>query len=219
MPALFRVLFGFGLAIALVSVHLRGTILTDDSLASVVMGGFRELGLGLTIALAFQIVFGALQVAGRTIDIQAGYGLATLIDPTFQTQTPLIGSLFAYAAGAMFFAFNGHAELLKLFAASLDTVPLGSWTMPHSIERLVGFVSVTFISAFGVAGGAVLALFLTDLLIALLSRTLPQMNVLILGFQAKAIVLLLVLPMCFGVGGILLVRMMTLMLHAIPKLI
>jgi flagellar biosynthetic protein FliR len=219
MPALFRVLFGLGLAAALVSAHLPGTVLADDGLASIVAGGFRELGLGLTIALAFQIVFGALQVAGRTVDIQAGYGLATLIDPTSQSQMPLIGTLFAYAAGAMFFAFNGHTELLKLFAASLDTIPLGSWTMPHSIERLTAFLSVAFVSAFGIAGGAILVLFLTDLFIAMLSRTLPQMNVLILGLQAKTIVLLLVLPMCFGMGGILLVRMMAMTLHAIPRLI
>jgi flagellar biosynthetic protein FliR len=132
---------------------------------------------------------------------------------------PLVGTLFAYAAAAVFFSLNGHVELLRFFAASLDTIPLGSWEMPHSIARLTAFMSVAFLSAFGVAGGAVLALFLVDMSVALMSRTIPQMNVLILGFQTKTLVLLLVLPTAFGIGGVVLVRMMAMVLRALPGLL
>jgi flagellar biosynthetic protein FliR len=163
-------------------------------------------------------VFGALYLAGRTIDIQAGYGLAVLIDPTTSTQVPLIGTLFAYAAAAVFFGFEGHIELLKLLGASLDAIPLGSWAMPHSIERLTAFIAMIFLSAFGVAGASILTLFLIDMAVALMSRTVPQMNVLVFGFQVKTIVLFFVLPTSFGIGGALLVRMMAVMLQALPRL-
>jgi flagellar biosynthetic protein FliR len=219
MPALFRVLFGLGLAVTLVASRPASALLADDSLQTMLPAALRELGLGLIFVLAFQIAFGALYFAGRTIDIQAGYGLATLIDPTSQSQMPLIGTLFAYAAGAMFFAFDGHIELMRLFSASLDTIPLGAWQMPHSVERLAAFMSASFVTALGVAGATVLALFLVDLSIAALSRTVPQMNVLILGFQVKTLVLFFVLPTAFGFGGALLVRLMAMALQAIPRLI
>jgi flagellar biosynthetic protein FliR len=219
VPALFRVLFGLGISIALVGAHPQGTLLANDDLATMFLAGARELALGMVIVLAFQIAFGALYVAGRVIDIQAGFGLALLIDPTSQSQTPLTGMLFAYAAAAMFFAMDGHIELLRLFGASIDTIPLGAWSMPHSIERVTAFMSVTFVMAFGVAGGSILVLFLIDMSIAFLSRTVPQMNVLILGFQVKTIALLLVLPTSFGIGGVLLIRMMSMVLHAIPRLL
>jgi flagellar biosynthetic protein FliR len=119
----------------------------------------------------------------------------------------------------MFFALNGHIELLKLFGASVDTIPLGTWSMPDSIERITAFLSMAFVTAFGVAGGSILVLFLIDMSIAFLSRTVPQMNVLILGFQVKTIVLLLVLPVSFGAGGVLLIRMMAMALQAIPRLL
>ncbi|MEI9930248.1 MAG: flagellar biosynthetic protein FliR [Rhizomicrobium sp.] len=135
--------------------------------------------------LALQIAFGALYVAGRTLDIQAGYGLAVLIDPGTQSQVPLIGTLFVYAAAVVFFGVDGHIALLRMLAASLDAIPLGGWTMPHSIERLTAFIGMTFLTAFGVAGGSILAMFLIDMAIALLSRTVPQMNVLVLGFQVE----------------------------------
>jgi flagellar biosynthesis protein FliR len=218
MPVLFRVLFGFGLSIALLAAHPQAIMVTSD-LPAMVIAAFWELGLGLMLVLAFQLAFGALYVSGRTIDIQAGFGLALLIDPTSRAQTPLVGTLFAYAAGAVFFAVNGHLELLRLIAASLDAIPLGDWNMPHTVERVAAFLSLTFLTAFGVAGGTVLALWLIDLSIALLSRTVPQMNVLVLGFQVKTIVLLLVLPTSFGLAGTLLVRLMTSTLEAIPRLL
>jgi flagellar biosynthetic protein FliR len=169
--------------------------------------------------LAFQLVFGALYVAGRTIDIQAGFGLALLIDPASNAQAPLVGTLFGYAAGLVFFALQGHVALLRVLAASLDAIPLGSWSMPDSVERVAGFLTMVFLSALGVAGGSILVLFLIDMAIALASRTIPQMNVLVLGFQVKTIVLFLALPVSFGVGGALLVRMMAMTLQALPGLL
>jgi flagellar biosynthesis protein FliR len=219
MPATFRLLFGLGLAIALVASSPETTLLTDTSFTTLVPAGLREFGVGLVFVLAFQIAFAALYVAGRTIDIESGFGLATVIDPTNQGQLPLIGSLFAYIAGGAFFALDGHIELLKLFAASYQTIPIGAWTMPHGIERLSAFMGTMFLGALGVAGGTILALFLVDLCIAMLSRTLPQMNVLVLGFQVKSLVLFLALPLSFGVGGILIARMMTQTLQAIPRLL
>lgn len=219
LPLLFRVLFGLGLSACLVATLPRAAQLPDLALSTVVLAAMRELGLGLVVVLAFQLVFGALYFAGRTIDIQAGYGLALLIDPTSRAQTPLVGTLFAYAAGAVFFAFDGHIELLRLLAASLDAIPLAGWTMPDSIARITAFMSIVFLTAFGVAGGSILALFLVDMAVAMLSRTVPQMNVLILGFQVKTIVLLLVLSTSFGIGGALLLRMMTMTLRAIPGML
>ncbi len=219
LPRLVRPLMGFALAICLVGAFPREAMLADTSLYGIVAAALRELTLGLTIALAFHLVFGALYLAGRTIDIQAGYGLATLIDPTTRAQTPLAGMLFALAAGAVFFAMDGHLELVRFIAASLDVVPLGGWSMPHSIARLTAFMSLIFLAAFGIAGASVLALFLVDMVIALLSRTVPQMNVLVLGFQVKTIVLLLVLPLSFGAGGTLFVRLMATTLQTLPKLL
>ena len=218
VPALFRVLLALGLAAALVGGNRAATAITDLGLYNLVFTAVRELALGSVFVLAFQMAFGALYMAGRTIDIQAGFGLAMLIDPTTRTQTPLVGTVFAYAAGAVFFAMDGHSQLLRLFAVILQAVPLGTWTMPGSLAGLTTFIGVIFMTAFGVAGGTILALFLADLAITLLSRTVPQMNVLVLGFQVKTLLLLIALPATLGFVGALLARMMVMTLEAIPRL-
>lgn len=219
LPRTFRVLMSVGLAACIAASNPPAVALADSGAGAILVIAVRELLLGTIFLVAFQLCFAALQVAGRTVDIQAGFGLSTLIDPTTRGAMPLVGTLFVYAAAAIFFAADGHAELLRLFAASLDAIPLGTHQLPETPASLIGFISLIFVSAFGVAGGAMLALFLCDLAIALLSRTVPQMNVLILGFQVKTIVLLIVLPITFGVGGAMLARMTRITLEALPGLL
>jgi flagellar biosynthetic protein FliR len=218
-PRLFRVLLGIGLSTWLASGNPAAATLASSSAGALVVIAARELAMGTMFVLAFQLAFAALYFVGRTIDIQAGFGLASLIDPTTRGQVPLVGMIFAYVAGSAFFAMDGHLALLGIFAASLDAVPLGQWTMPQTIVPVVAFMSGVFVTALGVAAAPIVALFLIDAVIALLSRTVPQMNVLVLGFQVKTIALLAVLPISFGVGGALLVRMMAMTLRALPELV
>jgi flagellar biosynthetic protein FliR len=219
MPRTFRMLMSLGIAACITAANPAAAALTDTSAGALFVTAVRELLLGTIFLVAFQLSYAALQVAGRTIDIQAGFGLSTLIDPTTRASMPLVGTLFVYATGAIFFAMDGHAELLRTLAASLDAVPLGAHQLAATPASLVAYISLVFLTAFGVAGGAMLALWLCDLAIAMLSRTVPQMNVLILGFQVKTIVLLLVLPLTFGTAGALLARMSRITLESLPGLI
>jgi flagellar biosynthesis protein FliR len=219
MPTLFRVLLGLGLAVAIVASRPSTAMVPDVELHTLLPAAFRELALGMMFVLVLQLLFGALYLAGRTIDVQTGFGLALLIDPTTRNQVPLVGTLFAYGAAAVFFAMDGHFALLRLMAASVDAVPLGSWAGPHSVERLTIFIAAIFSLGLGFAGAVIAAIFIIDLCIALLSRTVPQMNVLVFGFQVKTIVLLLLLPAIFGAGGALLTRMIAVAIEAIPAML
>ncbi len=218
MPALFRVLFVLALAATLISSD-RTRLIQGDGLGFLIIAAICELLLGLLFALILQLGFAALQFAGRLVDIQAGFGLASLIDPTSHSQAPLVGSLFAYATAALFFALDGHLELLRIMNASLNMVPIGAWQLPDSPERLAAYMSSLFILGMGVAGAAILTLLLVDIVIALLARTIPQMNVLILGFQVKTIVVLAVLPLCLGIGATVMLRLIRTALDALSELV
>lgn len=218
VPALLRVLFSLAIAAAMVAAQPETTTISDYRAGGLVACAVRELLLGSLFVLAFQLTFAALYLTGRTIDIQAGFGLAMVIDPTTKAQSPLVGTLFAYAAGAVFVSMDGHAQLLRLLAVTLEAAPLGTWTLPETLNGLTRFMSVIFLTGMGVGGGTVLALFLADMSISLLSRTTPQLNVLLLGFQVKTLLLLVALPVTLGLSGALLARMMAMTLEAIPRL-
>jgi len=218
-PPVFRLLLGLGLA-GLITAWRPPIFAGGEVQAGWLMAAAaRELLVGLTFVTGLQLMFGAIYLAGRTVDVQAGFGLAGLIDPSSSAQIPLVGSFLAYLAGAIFFAMDGHLELLRLLAATVDAVPIGTATPPASLAQLTSLLGAVMAISLGVAGGAILALFLADLAITLLSRTVPQMNVLMLGFQVKTLLLLIVLPLSAGVWGALLTRLARVTLEGLPRLL
>ena len=217
MPRQVLALIGLGLAAILVSAN-PGARLHDVSAAALASAALGELMLGLVPLLALQLMFSALYVTGRTIDIQSGYALALLIDPTSRTQTPLVGTLFAYIAGASFFALDGHMALFRLWSAQLQVLPIGAAVHLGSVAVLGDYMFTISLAALGVGGAAILALFLTDIVVAMLSRTVPQLNALLLGIQVKAILLLAVLPLAFGASAALYTQLVARALEAMKRL-
>lgn len=177
-----------------------------------------ELLLGIGLALALQFAFAALLTVGRSIDIQIGFGLAALVDPSTRNALPLLGTVLVYAAAALFFLGEGPVELLALWSASFEQVPLGSAILPDP-EPLLAAISAVFLVAMGIGGAVVLALFLIDLAIAFMSRTLPQMNVLVLGFQVKTLAALMLLPAAIGLSGGLFLKLLRIALDAGPRML
>lgn len=218
IPRLVRALLGIALATAIISANPAAMLPSADA-GTIATAALREMLLGFTFVLALQLPFAAFNFIGRTIDIQAGYGIALLIDPATRTQVPLVGTLLSLLGGAAFFAMDGHLSLLRLLSASVQSIPLGQWAMPDTIASLSQFMSLLFLASFGVAGAVILALFLADLVVAVLSRTVPQMNVLVLGFQIKSILLLTMLPVAIGLGSATMLRMITMTFEHLRRLI
>ena len=207
VPAIVRVLLAIAVSAWLVIGNPGATSAAPFWKAGLPVVAATELFLGLTLALAPQLAFAMLLWAGRAIDVQAGFGIATLVDPATRSQMPLVGTLFVYLAGAIFFATDGPRDFLAVWAASLERVPLGA-VASASPQPMLDYLSGVALLAVGLAGLVLLVLFLLDLAIALLSRTLPQMNVLVLGFQVKAIATLATLPLALGLSGALLLRIL-----------
>lgn len=218
IPAVVRLMLAISLAAWIVASHPAATssVMWRGRLIPVV---FAELTVGIGLGLALQIAFAAMLTVGRTIDLQAGYAFAMLADPSSRTQSPLIGMLFAYAAAAIFFASSGPADLLAIWAQSLDRVPLGGGVGADALPALTAYIAAAFVLAFGAGGLVLVVLFMIDVAIALMSRTLPQMNVLFLGFQVKAIATLLLLPVAIASGASLFLRLIRFALETTLKLI
>lgn len=219
IPGVVRLLLATSLALWLVAANPQQTWQSDYREAGPVATAAAELLLGIALALALQLAFAALLVAGRAIDLQAGFGLAMVIDPTSRAQTPLTGTLFVYATGAIFFLTDGPAHLLAIWAASVEQMPLGAALPSDSVPRLMAYLSTVFVMAFGAGGLAMLVLFLVDLTIAFMSRTLPQMNVLILGFQVKTLTMLVMLPVAMALSAGVFLRMLRYALETASELI
>jgi len=177
-----------------------------------------ELFLGLMLAYAFQMAFAALAFAGRVLDVQAGYGLAMIIDPGSSNQAPMFGSILTLVGGVVFFTVNGHLELLRLLASLLHVLPLGQPIMIGGPGPLIGYMGLVMGMALGSVAATMVTLFLIDLTIAYLSRALPQMNALMLGLQVKTIATLIVVALTTGLVGAVILRLIRTALDFVPSL-
>jgi len=218
VPAVVRVILSLLLSAWLVAGHPAETAVDFQRVGYLSIAG-SELLIGVALALALQLAFAALLTVGRTVDLQAGYAFALIADPSSRSQMPLIGMIFAYAAAAVFFLTDGPANLLAIWSLSLDHVPLGSAMGADALPLLAGYAGTILVIAFGGGGLLLLVLFLIDASIALMSRTLPQMNVLFLGFQVKAIATLLLLPIALAGSAALFVRMLRFALDTMASLV
>lgn len=189
-----------------------------DSVGDFALAALCELLLGLLLATCLQIVMAAVLTIGAVIDVQAGFGLAVLADPTLRSQTPLIGTILSLGGGAVFFGTTAPTDLFAVWVEIMRSVPIGGWRFTPNVLALSAFMSSAFALAIGLAGVMIVTLFLVDLTIGLVSRTLPQMNVLFLGFQIKTLVLLLVAPLALSSASVVLFRLVRLALEASLRL-
>jgi flagellar biosynthetic protein FliR len=163
------------------------------SLAAAIGG---EIFAGLIIGYTAYLLFSGIQMAGQIIDIQVGFGLVNVIDPAGGQQVSILGQFYYLVALMFFLAVDGHHALIKALGDSFSLLPAGSigWLeQAGKAGPLLGaFFTKLFIIAFQVAAPSVAVLFLTNLTMGLLSRTLPQMNVFIVGLPLNIVVGLMV---------------------------
>ena len=216
VPRTFRMLLsvGLGAAIAGGGAQLAGPL----DAANIVPATVHELMIGLSMALPLHILYAALYMVGRTVDIQAGYGLALLIDPSSQAQTTLVGTILGYLAGAIFFAMGGPEDILRIIAASLEIAPVGTAHDLASVGAVGEQLMLMFTLGIGAVSAVILVLFVIDIVIAVLARAVPQLNALIIGIQVKSAALLLVLPVSLGLAGALVAHMVALTLEMTARL-
>lgn len=162
-----------------------------DGLGEVVLGGLRELMIGASMGLGLAAFLNAADLAGLMIGQQAGIVLGEIVDPTQNNRSSIVGQLYAISLMTVFLLLGGHRATI---AALLDTY----WIIPitgfrpddTTLLMLVEMLSAAFILAVRIAAPVLIALFLVGLTLAFLSRTMPQLNILTVGFGIRSLVAL-----------------------------
>ena len=201
VPATFRVLFVFGLAVLLGAATGTGRAAGVEELGAFAGMALSEAMLGALLAFAILAAFGAFQLAGRLLDLQLGFGVATLIDPATRGHAPLLGTLLWMAAVVLFFAIDGHHAVLRAFALSLQSLPPGTPLGELELAPVAAQFGAMFSFALAIAAPVVLVLLLVDTVVAVMARTMPQMNIFFLSLPLKVLVGLFTLALAIVYFG------------------
>lgn len=186
MPPMVRVLIVVGLACVIAMPFGAGPAAQPYDTGALVQAVLREAAVGGTLGLGILVAFAGFAVAGRLIDVQVGFGFAQVLDPVTRMQMPVLSATFGLFAAVLFFLVDGHHALMRGVAYSLERFPLGhAWSAEGAAEPLARQAAALFTLGFALAAPVVLALLLVEFALGVVSRNLPQMNMLALGIPVK----------------------------------
>ncbi|RKD34450.1 flagellar biosynthetic protein FliR [Thermohalobacter berrensis] len=149
----------------------------------------KELILGFLIGFICYITLMSLYIAGQIVDMQIGFGMVNVFDPLNNSQVPIVGNFYYIIAILTFLTINGHHILIKQLVNSFNIVPLGQIGFSDSIfQQFIFIFSQIFVIGFKISAPILATIFLTNVLLAILARTMPQMNVFIVGMPLKILI-------------------------------
>ncbi|MBP2628631.1 MAG: flagellar biosynthetic protein FliR [Firmicutes bacterium] len=193
-----RVKAGFALIITYILFPLvfsKTAVIPDDFLPYLfIVAG--ELLVGLILGFVSSLMFSAIQMAGQLLDMQIGFGMINVIDPLSGQQAPIIGNFKFILALITFLATNGHHVLLSALFASFKLIPVTGVVVNVAVtEFMVDMIGGMFVFALKISVPVIVSLLLTDMALGILARTMPQMNIFVVGVPGKIIIGIFVLSM------------------------
>lgn len=183
MPGLVRVWVAVLLSVAIYPL-IEARALPQANLVFLVVAFVGEVLLGLVLGWTAQILFSGLHVAGQQLEIKMGLGLGQLVDPQSGAQTTIIASLLEMTAALVFLSMNGHELLIRALVSSYKLFPLAGEKAGIG-DLWLGSTGQIFTIALRVSAPVVIGLLLTDVLMGVISRAVPHMNVFLVALPLQ----------------------------------
>lgn len=202
VPVKVRALLTFALTVLISPLPLAGEV----SQPPVAMIDFlvyvgAEVLIGYLLGMGVWLFFTGLQVAGQLIAQVGGQSAAGVLNPTLGSQTPMSAQLFYLFCLAVYLIIGGHRVLMAGLLETFRTLPVGlgsGWTELPLLETVTAMVSQSFELGFRIGAPVTVSLLVSTLVMGLISRTLPQLNIMVVGFGVNALVTMSVLCLSFS---------------------
>jgi flagellar biosynthetic protein FliR len=158
-----------------------------------------EFGVGALLGVTAAALLGGVQMAGQLMGQNMGLDIANLIDPERDIEVSLVSQFKMMLFLVAFTAIDGHHVFLSALARSYGAVPLAglnvSWPAVGRVVRAIGFL---FVLGVELSAPVVAAGLLVNVVLGFLGRTVPQLNIFIVGFPVQIALGLGVLLMMAG---------------------
>ncbi|HBG46120.1 MAG TPA: flagellar biosynthetic protein FliR [Deltaproteobacteria bacterium] len=159
-----------------------------------------EVLIGITIGLAIRFVLSGIEFAGQVAGFQMGIGMATVYDPLHGSQVTVLGKFLSILTLLIFLSVNGHLMVIMALKKSFDAIP--PYGFNFSGELMDGFLAFSreiFVLAFKFSAPVVAILIFVNVALGIMARTVPQINMFVIGFAITIFVGFLMIAMSLPV--------------------
>ncbi len=206
VPGLIKIVFSVGISVAIcplvktvdvAAVHPAGA----PSLIAlgVAVGG--EILVGFALGWGAQILFSGMRLAGQQIETRMGLSLASLVDPQGGAPSAIFSVLLDLMATLVFLAVNGHHVLVRALASSYSFFPLAGAAKRNLVSALVSSAAGIFAIGLQVSAPVMVGLVFSDIVLGIVNRVIPQMNVFVVALPLQFLLGMLLLLFSLPVVG------------------
>lgn len=202
LPRRVKALIAVALSVLVVPLMLASdatTIPTADTLIELSALAFGEVVIGLALGLGLMVVLSGVQLTGQIVGQMSGMALAEGTDPVFGSNASIFGQLFYLVAAAVFIAAGGHRLLIEGLLDTFVEAPVGNGAALEELAHgFIGLLGLGFELGVRASAPLLLSLFMATLVLGLISRTLPQINTIAVGFGLNSLLTLGVMTASIG---------------------
>lgn len=195
-----RVKIGFSLVFALLMFEalpyerpLYATVVDYTALV------LKETLSGLIMGFFANASYHILAFAGHVLDFEIGFSMVTEFDPITGSQVTITSNLYSYSVMIMLLITKMHLPIISALAESFYLIPVGHvFINPLTYDAMLKFMTDYFIIGFRIAIPMFAAILMVNVVLAILAKVAPQMNMFVVGMQIKVLVGLVVLMFMIG---------------------
>lgn len=188
-PIVMKIAIAGILAIVIAPVVKTSNLSTVNNNLQLLYLAVNEVITGLVLGYITNFCFDVMRLAGQMMDIQIGLAMISMFDPNSNSNSTLIDRLLYWVSLLVFLMIDGHHMLIKLIIQSFTNVGIGKSILTlGSLSVIMNCVINYFVIGLKIAIPIVLIILITDITLGLVSRTVPQLNVMILGLPLKILV-------------------------------
>jgi flagellar biosynthetic protein FliR len=202
IPLQVRALFAFALSLLVVPSQWGVSVPDPGNLAQYMLLVGSELVIGLALGLGITILLSGIELAGHLIDQVSGMMIAEVFDPVQNNNTSIVSRLLFLVTVSIYVAIGGHRLAMAGLLDTFQAIPPGSAAMPANLaDTLVTLLSHSFTLGIRAAAPVLASLLLANLVLGLITRALPQLNLFVLGFGLNVFLALGVLGISIGAAA------------------
>jgi len=143
----------------------------------------QQILIGVAMGFSMRLVFAAFEMAGDLLGLQMGLAFAQFIDPARGTQTPLIGSFLGVLAMLTFLVIDGHLLVIAAVVQSFELIPISANLSVVNSQSIALAGSIMFMLALQISLPVMAAVLISNIVLGILARAAPQLNVMSIGFS------------------------------------
>ncbi len=186
-------------------LKMKAPQLPVDTLSIVILV-IRETLIGISLGLLSQAIFAAVEFCGQLVGMQMGFSMASMFDPTMG-QVPLMSVFQVLLATLLFLTLNIHHIFIRAIIDSYSVIPPGNWHMSAGLMKyLIKVSGDIFVLGIKLAAPVMVTLLATGVVLGIVSRSFPQMNIFMVS-----------MPLNVGVGLLMLGLSLLVFFHTLQN--